>query len=87
MRRRTFARVGYLSAVDPVSRGYRIEAFRQGLRVARIHRGNPHDTRIGTRGLSPSAALVGARSLSVSRSTLSLREACQRPKLLRTRRR
>jgi putative ABC transport system substrate-binding protein len=26
------ARIGYLSAGDPVSRGYRIEAFRQGLR-------------------------------------------------------
>ncbi len=32
MRHRTFARVGYLSALDPVSRGYRIEAFRQGLK-------------------------------------------------------
>ena len=32
MRRRTFARIGYLSAGDPVSRGYRIEAFRQGLK-------------------------------------------------------
>ena len=26
------ARIGYLSAGDPVSRGYRIEAFRQGLK-------------------------------------------------------
>jgi putative tryptophan/tyrosine transport system substrate-binding protein len=32
MRSRTFARIGYLSAGDPVSRGYRIEAFRQGLK-------------------------------------------------------
>ena len=32
MRRRTFARIGYLSAGDPVSRRYRVEAFRQGLR-------------------------------------------------------
>jgi putative ABC transport system substrate-binding protein len=32
MRSRTFARIGYLSAVDPISRGYRIKAFRQGLR-------------------------------------------------------
>jgi putative ABC transport system substrate-binding protein len=32
MRSRAFARIGYLSAGDPVSRGYRIEAFRQGLR-------------------------------------------------------
>jgi putative ABC transport system substrate-binding protein len=29
---RKIARVGYLSAGDPVSRGYRIEAFRQGLK-------------------------------------------------------
>src|SRR5687768_13019153 len=29
---RTFARIGYLSAGDPVSRRYRIEAFRQGLK-------------------------------------------------------
>jgi putative ABC transport system substrate-binding protein len=32
MRSRTFARIGYLSPGDPVSRGYRIEAFRQGLK-------------------------------------------------------
>jgi signal transduction histidine kinase len=32
MRSGTFARIGYLSAGDPVSRGYRIEAFRQGLK-------------------------------------------------------
>jgi putative ABC transport system substrate-binding protein len=32
MDRRTSARVGYLSAGDPVGRGYRIEAFRQGLK-------------------------------------------------------
>jgi putative tryptophan/tyrosine transport system substrate-binding protein len=29
---RQIARIGYLSAGDPVSRGYRIEAFRQGLK-------------------------------------------------------
>jgi putative ABC transport system substrate-binding protein len=29
---RKIARIGYLSAGDPVSRGYRIEAFRQGLK-------------------------------------------------------
>jgi putative ABC transport system substrate-binding protein len=32
MRSRTFARIGYLSVGDPVSRDYRIEAFRQGLK-------------------------------------------------------
>jgi putative ABC transport system substrate-binding protein len=32
MRSRTLARIGYLSAGDPVSRRYRIEAFRQGLK-------------------------------------------------------
>src|SRR5688572_28904360 len=32
MRRRTFARIGYLSAGDPVSRGYRVQAFRRGLK-------------------------------------------------------
>ena len=32
MRSRTLARIGYLSAGDPVSRGYRIEAFRRGLK-------------------------------------------------------
>jgi putative tryptophan/tyrosine transport system substrate-binding protein len=32
MRSGTFARIGYLSVGDPVSRGYRIEAFRQGLK-------------------------------------------------------
>ena len=33
MRSRTFARIGYLTAGDPVSRRYRIEAFRQGLKA------------------------------------------------------
>ncbi|MGB7952222.1 MAG: ABC transporter substrate binding protein [Candidatus Binatia bacterium] len=33
MRSRTFARIGYLSPGDPVSRVYRIEAFRQGLKA------------------------------------------------------
>ncbi|HEX2226715.1 MAG TPA: ABC transporter substrate binding protein [Candidatus Binatia bacterium] len=32
MRRRTLARIGYLSAGDPVNRRYRVEAFRQGLK-------------------------------------------------------
>ncbi|MGH7798980.1 MAG: ABC transporter substrate binding protein, partial [Candidatus Binatia bacterium] len=31
MRSRAFVRIGYLSAGDPISRAYRIEAFRQGL--------------------------------------------------------
>jgi putative tryptophan/tyrosine transport system substrate-binding protein len=33
MRSKALARIGYLSAGDPVSRGYRIEAFRQGLKA------------------------------------------------------
>jgi putative ABC transport system substrate-binding protein len=32
MRSRAFVRIGYLSAGDPISRAYRIEAFRQGLK-------------------------------------------------------
>jgi putative ABC transport system substrate-binding protein len=32
MRSRAFVRIGYLSAGDPVSRAYRVEAFRQGLK-------------------------------------------------------
>ena len=70
MRRRTIPSIGYLSAGDPVSRGYRVQAFRQGLNELGYIEGKNIIIEYRYARANSDRLAELARELSVSRSTL-----------------